>query len=243
MINKVNEKSIVSVPITRRYLKKSGIIVSVLIIWNGVCDYIYGYSPDLDGFQYFSEDILRVIETANGRPHWMILLAQTAGWLYPIYALLYIHWWVGTKKAGFWLSTVPIALLAYSILMIGGIQHAGWAFLSVLEQAKSVVGSTDPVFFQKANEYIWEHFAMGDLSAGIAMYVGSVWLAISILTGKTEFPRWFVLLSPFGALILPLGIGVFIPAPIAGYFIALFGTWFMFIPSLATTIWFWKRGK
>lgn len=218
-----------------------GIGISILLIWNGVCDYIYGYDPKLSGLDYFSPRVFSTILTANGRPHWMLLLAQTAGWLYPVYALTYYHWWLGMRRAGFWLGLLPIVLLAYALLMIGGIQHAGWAFLSVLEQAREVVGSTDPRFFALANRYTIEHFIMGDLTAALALNLGAVLLAVGILSGKTIYPRWFVIVSPLGVLIATMTVGAILPAPYAGLVIAPFGTWFMLIPNIAGAIWLWKH--
>lgn len=227
--------------IFRQRLFILGIVVSVLSIWNGVCDYIYGYSSSLSGTGYFSSKVFQVILTADGRPHWLLLLAQTAAWLYPVYALSYYHWWIGMRKAGFWLATVPVLLLAYAVLMIGGIQHAGWAFLSVLEQAKAVTGSNDPAFFNLARRYIVEHFFMGDATAIAALYIGTLWHAVGILSGKTWYPRWFVVFSPLGALTFTMGLGVMLPAPAAGFALALFGTWFLLIPTLASTLWLHKK--
>ncbi len=169
------------------------------------------------------------------------MLAQSAGWLYPIYALAYYHMWIGMRKAGFWLARVPLVLLAYAILMIGGIQHAGFAFLSVLEQAKEVVGCTDMKFFAQANEYIIEHFLFGDLTALIAISVGTIWHAVGILSGKTMYPRWFIVVSPLGVLLIMMIIGTFLPAPAAGFVLVPWGTWFMLIPCVASTIWLWKN--
>ncbi|MGO9134176.1 MAG: hypothetical protein ACLP8A_09040 [Methylovirgula sp.] len=191
----------------RSRLRLIGIGGSILIFWNGVCDYIYGYSPSLSGLDYFSPAVFHTIFTANGRPHWMLLVAQTAGWLYPLYALTYYIWWIGMRCAGFWLGRLPIILLAYAVLMIGGIQHAGWAFLTVLEQAKAVVGSHDPTFFALATRYILQHFIVGDLTAALALNVGAVLLAVGVLSGKTKFPRWFVMASPLGALVITMIVG------------------------------------
>jgi hypothetical protein len=234
-MNNINNKKI------RKKLLMIGILLSILMLWNGVCDYIYGYSPILSGTDYFSSEVFKVILSANGRPHWLITLAQSAGWLYPIYAITYFLWWLGMRKTGFWNAVVPNLLLAYAILMIGGIQHAGWAFLSVLEQAKEVVGSTDPNFYSLANKYIIEHFIMGDLTAMLALYIGTIWHAITILRKKTIFPRWFIVVSPFGILTLTMLIGAMLPAPFAGLILAPFGTWFLLFPNIAITIWLWKN--
>jgi len=222
-------------------LRLLGICVSILILWNGVCDYIYGYSPKLSGLEYFSPAVWDTIRTAGHRPHWMVMMAQTAGWLYPFYALSYYHWWVGMRRAGVWLAHVPCGLLAYALLMIGGIQHAGWAFLSVLAQAKAVVGCTDEAFYATANRFILEHFVMGDLTAVLAFYAGAIWHSVGILSGRTIYPRWLVVLSPFGVLTLTMVLGACLPAPFAGFVIALFGTWFMLVPCLASTVWLWHR--
>ena len=224
-----------------RRLRLIGISVSILILWNGVCDFIYGYSPKLSGLEYFSPAVWDTIRTAGHRPHWMVMMAQTAGWLYPFYALSYYHWWVGMRRAGFWLANVPCGLLAYALLMIGGIQHAGWAFLSVLAQAKAVVGCTDEAFYRMANRFLLEHFVMGDLTAVLAFIAGAIWHAVGILSGRTLYPRWFVVLSPLGVLTITMVLGACLPAPFAGLVIALFGTWFMLVPCLASTVWLWHR--
>ncbi|MCB1165928.1 MAG: hypothetical protein KDK37_06005 [Leptospiraceae bacterium] len=215
----------------------TGVIITILILWNGVCDYIYGYSAQLSGLDYFSPAVLNAIQTADGRPHWLLMMGQTAGWLYPLYALTYFNWFVGMRRAGKWLAHIPILLLTYAVLMIGGIQHAGWAFLSVLEQARSVAGSQDPVFFAQAQRFIMEHFVVGDLTAMIALYAGTIWHAVGVLSGRTSFPRWFVVFSPLGALSITMLVGVVLPGPIAGFVLAPFGTWFLLIPNVASALW------
>ena len=225
----------------RKRLLILGVTVSILVLWNGVCDYIFAYSSQLSGSEYSSSAVFKLILSANGRPHWMVMLAQTAGWLYPIYALSYYHWWIGMRKAGIWLAHIPLIILAYAIIMIGGIQHAGFAFLSVLEQAKEVVGCTDEAFFSLANQYMIEHFIFGDLTAIIAFNIGTIWHAVGILSGRTMYPRWFIIVSPLGVLTITMVIGILLPAPFAGFVLALFGTWFMLIPTVASTIWLWKH--
>ena len=225
----------------RKQLLILGITLSILILWNGVCDYLFAYSSQLNGEEYSTSAVYKVLLSADGRPHWKVMLAQTAGWLYPFYALSYYHWWIGMRKAGFWLSTVPLLVLAYALIMIGGHQHIGFAFLSVLEQAKEVVGCTDMKFYALANRYIIEHFIFGDITALIAFYGGSIWHAVGILSGKTMYPRWFLVVSPLGVLTITMVGGSFLPAPYAGFALGLFGTWFMLIPTIATTIWLWRN--
>lgn len=222
-----------------RRLRLLGVSISILMIWNGVCDLIYGYSPKLSGNEYFSAAIWDIIRTAGNRPHWIVMMAQTAGWFYPLYALSYYHWWIGMRRAGFWLAHVPCGLLAYAVLMIGGIQHCGFAFLSVLAQAKAVVGCTDEAFYATAERFIVEHFLVGDLTAMLAFNAGSIWHAVGVLSGRTAYPRWFVLLSPLGVLAITMILGLYLPAPFAGLVIAPFGTWFMLVPCLASTVWLW----
>lgn len=220
-----------------RQLRLLGIGISFLLIWNGVCDLIYGYSSVLDGRAYLSPAVWETIRTAGGRPHWMVSIAQTAGWLYPVYALSYVLWWVGMRRAGVWLAHVPCALLAYAVLMIGGIQHCGWAFLSVAAQARAAVGSADPVFQAAVERLVVEHFLVGDLTAALALGVGSICHAAALLSGRTAYPRWFVVCSPAGVLAVTVMVGLCLPAPLAGLVLAPFGTWFMLFPCIAATLW------
>jgi len=85
------------------------------------------------------------------------------------------------------------------------------------------------------------HFLIGDLTAILAFIVGAIWHAVGILSGRTMYPRWFVVVSPFGVLAITMGLGACLPAPFAGLLIALFGTWFMLVPCLASTVWLWNR--
>jgi hypothetical protein len=92
-----------------------------------------------------------------------------------------------------------------------------------------------------AERYLVEHFVMGDLTAILAFNVGAIWHAVGVLSGRTMYPRWFVVLSPLGVLILTMSFGALLPAPFAGLLIALFGTWFMLVPCVASTVWLWNR--
>lgn len=224
-----------------RLFRVVGVVLPLLMIWNGVADTVYGYSPTLSGMGYYTMKVWNVVRTAGGRPHWAVMMAQTAGWLYPVYALTYYLWWIGMRKAGFWTGTFPNLLMVYALLMIGGTQHADWAYLSVLSQAQSVVGSGDPTFYGAASRFIVEHFFWGDATALLAFFVGSYWHAVSILRGNTLFPRWFVLFSPGGILTIIMIVGAFVPAPAAGMVLAPFGTWYMLVPTVAKTVWLWNR--
>jgi len=218
-----------------------GIILPVLLLWNGVSDLLYAYSPVMSGQDYFSSRLWDVISTAGGRTHGMIMLAQTAGWFYPLLALIYYIWWIGMSKAGFWMSAVPTGLLAYATLMMSGTVRTGLAYLSVLSQAKAAVGSSDPVFYEMVNHYIIQHFIRANLTVVAALIIGAVWHCVAILSGRTLFPRWFVFFSPLPAAAVVSGLGVMLPAPAAGFVLAPLSTWFMLIPTLASTLWLWKR--
>jgi len=225
----------------RKHLRLIGISVSLLILWNGVGDLIYGYYPDLSGIAYLSPAVWDTILTVPNRPHWLLMVSQTAGWLYPIYALFLYHWWVGMRRAGFWLAHVPCLLIAYALIMMGGIQHAGWAFLSVPAQAEKLVGSSYPSFYATVQRLLIEHFFLGDLTAVLAFTVGIIWHATGILSGRTLYPRWFIVVSPLGVLVLTVAVGILLPAPLAGLVLAPFGTWFMLLPLIASTVWLWNK--
>lgn len=218
-------------------LRTLGIVLSVLLLWNGVSDLIYAYSPAMSGPDYFSSRIISVIGTAGGRSHWAVMAAQTAGWFYPFYAIVYYLWWFGMRRAGFWLSAVPAGLLAYATLMMAGTVQTGTAYLSVLSQAKAVAGSTDPVFYATAGRFIVQQFVRANLTAFSALALGTLWHAVALLTGRTAFPRWFVLFSPLVVLAVTAAVGLLLPAPVAGFVLAPIPTWFMLFPTVAVTGW------
>ncbi len=59
---------------------------------------------------------------------------------------------------------------------------------------------------------------------------------VGILSGRTLYPRWFIVLSRLGVLVLTIVVGILLPAPFAGFSIGLYGTWFMLIPTVAIAV-------
>lgn len=212
----------------------TGTIVALLTLWNGVCDYIYAYSSEMSGLDYFSPMLFDLLFTANNRSHTLIMIAQTAGWLYPIYALSYFLWYAvispSNKRVIF-----PLLLLSYAIIMIGGIQHAGFAFLSVVKQAELILSVNNNSFNNLVQQLINEHFLIGDLTAIFALFIGGIWLFLMILLKKTNLPSYASLYSPFGVYLIVFILGIISPAPIAGLFLGLFGTWMLLIPTIYIT--------
>ena len=107
----------------------------ICCLWNLVGDLIY--TPlNASGKEILSDRLPTLLhQTENS--HALILFAQTAGWMYPLWGYLtasQLH--IGLKKAGFWWSTAACIAMVYAFCVIGGAQHSGWAFLTVLWQSE-----------------------------------------------------------------------------------------------------------
>ena len=93
--------------LTEQQLVREGFYVCLFCcIWNLLGDLVY--TPlYASGQQILSKELPTLLhQTENS--HELLLLAQTAGWMYPIWGFLtarQVH--IGLKQAGFWWSTAP----------------------------------------------------------------------------------------------------------------------------------------
>ncbi len=129
----------------------------------------------------------------------------------PLYLIGFLHLYAALKPAGFWRSAGPVGLMAYGT-MIGLFYHGSIAYPSLMVQAASSAAPevrtalTDLV----ARSRIFSWPAQAVLFA--AMAAGSVWFALSVLSGKTLYPRWFAAVNPVLLLLLVAGLGLALPA-------------------------------
>lgn len=219
----------------------------VCCFWNMLGDLVYS-DMTISGTELISLDLPDIVNR-NKNSHQLLLLAQTAGWMYPIWGVL-TGWqlYLGLQPAGFYHSTLPCILFAYSFCVIGGAQHSGWAFLTVLWQspyAEDCVSGGSTVcqhFLDDVQARIWRHFVMGDLPA-LLLFLSSLWILISVTMNRNKgilfSSPWFNLSNPLVTQMWVFGVVYFLPAPYAGMVGGPFGTWMVLTPNLACAWCLW----
>jgi hypothetical protein len=129
-------------------------------------------------------------------PLWRLLLGHYLGVLMlPFYLIAVWHLYEGIKPSGPWLSIPVAALLGYA-LAAGGAFHGSFGVLALIAQAG--VGAAPETQAVLTNLLANAHQFIEPLQAVVflALYGGCVWLGAAILSGRTAYPRWFVVVNP-----------------------------------------------
>ncbi len=104
------------------------------------------------------------------------------------------------EPAGPWLALPPVFLFVYLFALFPG-YHGSYALYAAGFQAQ-FAGSPETIapVTEMVERLIQYHDSIM-LVIGVPMMVGSIWLIVAMLSGKTLYARWMVLLSP---LLVPL---------------------------------------
>jgi len=129
-------------------------------------------------------------------PMWRLLLGHYLGVLMlPFYLIALWHLYEGIKPAGARLS-IPVAALLGYVSAAGGAFHGSFAVPALIAQAG--VGASPETQTVLTNLLANAYQFIEPLQAVVflAAFVGSLWLGAAILSGRTAYPRWFLLANP-----------------------------------------------
>ena len=135
--------------------------------------------------------------------------------------------------------------MAYSFCVIGGAQHSGWAFLTVLWQSPFREDCLNDQlchsYYEDSQIRIWKHFVAGDLPA-LLLFASSAWIFLSVAVNQSKgirFPLAFNLGNPLVPQVWVMGLAYLLPAPFAGLVGGPFGTWMVLTTNLACAYYLW----
>ncbi len=164
-----------------------------------------------------------LLGAAVGIPMWLFLLV-------PLYYAL--------KPVGK-IFAVPVVLLLGHNFILSAVFHNMAALAHAAYTALAQVGAeSKPVLEEMIGRF--EQYIMGIgpfyvLSLGL----GSIWLLVSILSGKTLYKRWMAVFSPMLALLITF-VSNNLPAPVGGYFAPCDGSLMYTLFFLITAIAVWN---
>ena len=168
-------------------LRLAGIVGVITAIVLSLSDISLLYSP---AGGYESDAMLLTI------PKWRLLLGHYLGVLMmPFFLIAIWHLYEGIRPAGAWLS-IPVAALLGYVASAGGAFHGSVAGLALILQAR--VGTSPETQAVLTRLLADAHLFVAPLQAVVflAGFTGSLWLGTAILSGRTAYPRWFVLANP-----------------------------------------------
>ncbi|CAB9504450.1 expressed unknown protein [Seminavis robusta] len=236
---------------TERQLIRQGFVVCmVCCLWNMIGDLIY--APLYASGREILSPQLPVYLHQTENSHELLLLAQTSGWMYPIWGWLTAsQLYIGLKPSeSFWWSSAPCLAMAYAFCVIGGAQHSGWAFLTVLWQSEHREACLQnskicQAYYEDSQIRIWKHFLMGDLPA-LWLFASSAWVFVSVIVNQSKgisFPLWFNLCNPLATQVWVMGLTYFLDPPVAGLVGGPFGTWMILTTNLGCAYCLWNHGE
>eukprot|EP01006_Ploeotia_vitrea_P058653 TRINITY_DN69916_c0_g1_i1.p1 TRINITY_DN69916_c0_g1~~TRINITY_DN69916_c0_g1_i1.p1 ORF type:complete len:257 (-),score=20.58 TRINITY_DN69916_c0_g1_i1:106-876(-) len=223
----------------RFFMRWMGLIGGlVFLLWNGAADIILGAyikgSPD--GFLATVRQVPPFEQSA-------LIFAQTSFYIYPVLSLSMWQFYKAMEHAGPWLSVPPAALCWYCLSIGGGGLHLPWPIISALSQAERQIGrnTTDKEFLEAAQSVIEHHMAVGVIPVFVFGAAACLWFIPAILSGKTYYPKWFVLCTPLPcAIIGNISANVLLPEWPALVVGVTGGTWQFAIPLLVSTALVWN---
>lgn len=176
-------------------------------------------------------------------PIWLYI-AQAGGWMYPVWAVsTALPLYIGLEDAGFWGSTVPCALVAYGMCIMGGSLHSAFAFVTVIptsyhySPADGDAGQLE--LLNHAQSKILEHIGIGSLVGYLSLNLAFAWIAIIVATRQNivKFPKWFNLFNPFVTMVwVSVSSYLFLPDTLSFYCICSMGTWVILFINIGTMV-------
>lgn len=194
----------------------------------------------------------------NSDNWWVIFLAQSGGWMYPIWAFVTaVPLYMGlappstqAKDISIWKTSAPCLLLVYGLCVVGGALHNAFAFLTALpsvyhfsgESWSGLAESQDfERFLEMAQTRIIQHIGVGTLPGYIACNVASLWIAFIVHFYPTRFPKWYNFFNPVVTIIWAQIVGKLLPQPWGFYFVGCLGTWGLLMLNIGTTYCLWDH--
>ncbi len=156
----------------------------------------------------------------------------------PFWLLGFLPLYVALAPAGRWLSIPPVFFLGWLFSLFPG-YHGSYALYAAgfhaQRDAPAALSETVTTLAERMHAY---HDSL-IMVIGVLSVVGSVWLLVAIMSGRTLFPRWMVVLTP---LIVPLTQPLIemLPAPFGGFIRPAWGTTLFTLLFLAATLITWN---
>ncbi|MEM7100920.1 MAG: DUF6796 family protein [Pseudomonadota bacterium] len=158
----------------------------------------------------------------------------------PFWLLGFLPLYIALAPAGRWFAMPPIACLGYVFTLFPG-YHGSYALYAAGFQASSTIGAQPSSVLTTLSERLHSYHDMMMALIGVFSVSGSILFAAAVLSGRTLFSRWIVLLTP---LIVPLTQPFIemLPAPFGGIIRPPWGTVLFSLLFLAATVVTWNHG-
>jgi len=159
----------------------------------------------------------------------------------PLWLLGFLPLYVALAPAGRWLSIPPVACLAYVFALFPG-YHGSYALYAAGFQAERAITPASPEIFATMVERMHSYHDMMISVIGVFSVTGSILFLIAVLSGRTLFKRWMIILTP---IVVPLTQPFIemLPAPFGGYIRPAWGTLLFTLLFMTATYLTWNVNR
>ncbi len=181
-----------SLRISKPGLPALGVMAVAAAVLLSIADMALLYSPT-GGYTAGDYGFLAAV------PRWRLLLGHYLGILVlPFYLAGYWLVYRGLEQAGGWLSW-PVLLLAAYATAVGSGLHAPFAVLGlIVQQGAAGEAATAQQLIGQARAFV-EPLQALVVALSLA---ASLWFAVAVASGRSEFPRWLAAANPFVLFLL-----------------------------------------
>ncbi len=156
----------------------------------------------------------------------------------PLWLLGFLPLYVALAPAGRWLSIPPVLCLGFLFSLFPG-YHGSYALYAAGFQAAE---ANPPELSETLVTLVERLHAYHDMQINViavASVSGSILFLVAVLSGRTHFPRWAVILTPIITPITQISVEM-LPAPFGGFVRPPWGTVMFSLLFLMATIVTWN---
>ncbi|MEM9624130.1 MAG: DUF6796 family protein [Pseudomonadota bacterium] len=219
--------------INPRIVRTAGLLAVAGGLVNAFSDYL------LQG-GVFARAAVNTYANLSEAPYDLVALGSIIGnAALPLWLLGFLPLYIALAPAGRWFAIPPVVCLGYVFTLFPGYHGSYALYAAGFQAARTPTPETTAVLGTMTTRMQDYHDMMMSL-IGVFSVTGSILLLVAILTGRTLFSRWMVLLTP---IVVPLTqpFVEMLPAPVGGLIRPAWGTLLFSALFLAATVVTWTR--
>ncbi len=172
-------------------------------------------------------------------PYELVALGSIVGNLaLPFWLLGFLPLYLALAPAGRWLAVPPVVCLGYVFTLFPG-YHGSYALYAAGFQAGATATPETQMALATMVERLHSYHDSMLSVIGVFSVTGSLLFLVAVLSGRTLFSRWVILLTPIVAPLVQPYIEM-LPAPFGGFVRPPWGTVMFTLLFLAATIVTWN---
>jgi len=222
-------------PVNLTLIRTAGLLAVAGGLVNAVSDFL------LQG-GLIARDAVNTYEYLEYAPYDLVALGSVLGNVaLPLWLLGFFPLYIALAPAGKWLSIAPIACLAYLFALFPG-YHGSYALYAAGFQAGAASTPDTALVLSTLVQRLDSYHDSLISVISVFSVIGSLLFLVAVLSGKTLFPRWVVILTPLVSPLLQTYVEM-IPAPLGGFIRPAWGTLWFTALFLAATVFSWNQSE